>query len=389
VFDPADKVLGLKVPLFVLAWILVLVGVMANRGRLHVPQNMMRYLALFLLIPIVSILCYFMAGGDTVNYDGFQYFKSYLFVSLLVILYLSELDLILPLVAVLTALAGVSIMLLVIGYYDFPLVMELYDEVCLPYGICSIGTRDFGRFILPSMPQVFFHTSPLLVFSIAYFTRKALYSAWTAKIIYGPLLTMHAIAMFFGGTKTNIVFSIITPVAVAYWYSKRKWLLLLGILITLCMLYVNSWDAIMASVFRPDEQSNYYKISFLSDYRGLFSDPGILLFGQGLGSYFDTAIRGRVSLTEFTYLEFIRRFGVILSLLSFALLAYPLRMLAQKKYRDLHYVFIAYFCYLIMSFTNPLLMSSTGMLLLSVVLYLTFVPSASPFSRPVQAEVWK
>ena len=372
VFDPADKILGLKVPLFAAAWALFLSGAIVSSGSLKVSKNVIAYLAVFLAIPVISIVYYFATGTDFVNYDGFQYLKSYLFVTLVVILYAEKIDLTLSVVATLTVMSFISIALLVIGYADYSLVMSFYEKFAIPYGICSIGTRDFARFILPDMPQIFFHTATLLVIPVAYFTMKLLHSTGGARMVYALLAAVNIVAMFFGGTKSNIVFSLLTPVVVAYWYSKRKKLIFCCVIAILAVLYIKFWSAIKVSVFNPEESSNFYKLSFLGDYRVLFSNTSVLWFGEGLGSYFNTTLRGYVSLTEFTYLEFIRRFGLLLGVPSLALIFYPLSRLNCKECRELHYLLLAYLCYLVMSFTNPLLMSSSGMLLLAVVLHKVF-----------------
>jgi hypothetical protein len=132
----------------------------------------------------------------------------------------------------------------------------------------------------------------------------------------------------------------------------------------------SNWSAIQ-NMLSSKETSNGIKITFLDRYFDIFSNMPILIFGQGLGSYFHSS-RGLVSNSELTYLEIVRRFGLILSTIIFVMLLSPLTILITKKYRDYHYIFLCYLFYLVISATNPLLMSSTGMLFLSIVLYKTF-----------------
>jgi hypothetical protein len=97
------------------------------------------------------------------------------------------------------------------------------------------------------------------------------------------------------------------------------------------------------------------------------------LFGQGLGaSFFSTAWGTRVTLTEVTYLEIIRNYGLILAPIFYLLILYPLRVLTDAGQRVDHYVFLAYAAYLYICSGNPLLLSSTGMLVLAIVLVKTF-----------------
>ncbi|MFH1287432.1 MAG: hypothetical protein ABII25_01885, partial [bacterium] len=53
--------------------------------------------------------------------------------------------------------------------------------------------------------------------------------------------------------------------------------------------------------------------------------------------------------------------------------------LRLKKYYGAHYVIIAYLFYLVMGISNPFIMSSSGMLLLSIVLYKIFSPISLPY----------
>jgi len=367
IFDPADELLGIKVHLFVLAWILFIHDITANNKTIYIPIKLMLYLILFILIiPLTSIAYYFFTGSDFINYDGYMYFKSYLFLTVVIILYISKIDLIKPTIIMISLLSILTIIIFISSIFTDSFVQFLHLAIgAVP---ADIGARAYGNFVFP---QIYFHTSPLILFPIGYFSLAVLDSKGIKRIFYILLLVINIVAMFLGGTRNNIMFSIITPMFVAYWYSKRK-ILVLFIIITLSSIILVSHLDIIKSMFDVEQPSNIWKSSFLKDYLSLFADEKVLFFGQGLGSYFNTTMRGYVSITELTYFEFIRRFGLILSLASFALILYPLGRLKLKRYHSVHYIFISYLFYLIMCFFNPLLMSSTGMLLLSLVLYKTF-----------------
>lgn len=169
---------------------------------------------------------------------------------------------------------------------------------------------------------------------------------------------------------------------VVFWYSKRK-MISLVILVPVLLIMITSYQDVIKDMLDTGGISNSIKLSDLDDYFRLFADRKTLLLGQGLGSYFNTATRGYVSITELTYFEFIRRFGLILSLASFILLLYPLARLRLKPYHSVHYIFICYAIYLMACFLQPLLMSSTGMILMSLVLYKTFTHPSLDNQRQV------
>ena len=110
----------------------------------------------------------------------------------------------------------------------------------------------------------------------------------------------------------------------------------------------------------------------------MFSDPKTLLFGQGLGSYFYSSGFGtETSITELTYLEFIRNFGLIIAIIYYGLLLYPIRKLRNQTFKEMHFLILAYVAYLMICVSNPLLVSSSGMLVLAIVISKVFSDAES------------
>ena len=107
----------------------------------------------------------------------------------------------------------------------------------------------------------------------------------------------------------------------------------------------------------------------------IFSDTKVLVFGQGLGSYTEWKSNGRFYFTsELTYFEILRYFGVFFGLIIIYFMFYPVIYgYNNRKYTIQKHIIIAYFLYLIMSFTNPLFFSSLGMLIFSIVISNIFI----------------
>jgi hypothetical protein len=122
----------------------------------------------------------------------------------------------------------------------------------------------------------------------------------------------------------------------------------------------------LKAFFDPEEVANNIKLTTLRDYLHIFSDPATLLFGQGLAVPYDWSARGPFVLTELTYLELIRNFGIFGALVIFVLLALPLinAIFFPTSQRD-KALAVAWFLYLVMSASNPMLFSSTGILILA------------------------
>src|SRR5882672_7561836 len=113
VFDPADLLVHAKVPLFAGVWILILADMVISRGgRYPVPKDLYSYVYVFaVLLPVIGVLVYVLRGGGMEGYDGFGYYKSYLFLTLCVPLAMKRIDLIRPLSMMLSVLSLATIFL--------------------------------------------------------------------------------------------------------------------------------------------------------------------------------------------------------------------------------------------------------------------------------------
>jgi hypothetical protein len=377
VFDPADRITHLKVPLFVLAWLIFLVDTAVAAKPAAVPYGLLLYTTVFVFVlPLGSIAYYFLSGGALEPYEGFPTFKSYLFLTLAVLLTIKRIDLVRPLSFILTLLSCV----LLVTYASILMVPFLYLYLLAlgsDYGFLAVGGRTYGD---TSYLVVYYVTSPLIVIAETYFAHRAVTSVGRTRYLNIVLLAINVLGILKGGTRNNLVIGLVAPLAVIFWYSRRKILIASLYAAALVVALAVNYQFI-SGMLDPTEVSNAVKLSHLRDYLDLFGNVPTLLLGQGLGSYFNTTARGSLSLTELTYMEFVRNYGLVVASVFFGLLLYPLWSLSKLRYRESHYIFLAYFGYLVMCITNPLLVSSSGMLILAVVLYKVFVPSplhASP-----------
>ena len=181
-------------------------------------------------------------------------------------------------------------------------------------------------------------------------------------------------AMFIAGTRNNMLMSILLPLILFMIYSKNRKLVFTFLIISLSlsMYFLND---ILKDLTSKDEISNQTKLSLLDDYKEIFSDTKVLVFGQGLGSYTEWKSNGRFYFTsELTYFEILRYFGVFFGLIIIYFMFYPVIYgYNNRKYTIQKHIIIAYFLYLIMSFTNPLFFSSLGMLIFSIVISNIFI----------------
>lgn len=365
VFDPADKLLGLKVPLFVFCWIIFIFS--KQNLNPSFPKGLINFLLIFITVPIISISYYLIFNGNE-PYGGFSLFKSFLLLTLSLILFNKKLDLIPALSKVLTLLSIVIIvMYAVVLTYPF-LFASIYD-FGWNTGIFHIGQRIYSSNL--KLWSIFFVSSPMIIIAIAYYFDLAYKSRKTINYI---LLGINIFAMFIAGTRNNMLMSILLPLILFMIYSKNRKLVFTFLIITLS-LSIYFLNDILKDLTSKDEISNQTKLSLLDDYKEIFSDTNVLVFGQGLGSYTEWKSNGRFYFTsELTYFEIFRYFGLFFGLIIIYFMFYPVIYgYNNRKYTIQKHIIIAYFLYLIMSFTNPLFFSSLGMLIFSIVISNIFI----------------
>lgn len=368
VFDPADLILHLKVPLFIACWCLFAAGAVVDNNRRFVDSFTLLYvLSLSIVLPAISISRYLLEGGDSSVFDGFVAWKSFLFLTLALMLVAERIDLFSFSAGVLTILS-ISIIAVRTLIYLKPTLAIPIGVLGDKYGILTLLARDYGAI---SFSGVNFHTSPLIVLALGYFAFRLSVTAGWYRLIAAFLLVINVFGMFASGTRNNMLFSLLTPILAYSWYSRRRIPILLGAAsVTLLVAFLN-FNSIGAALDLR-EYSNHIKYLHYQDYLDIFSRPASLILGSGVGSRFYSRGFGTyTSVTELTYFELLRSFGLCLGSLILLLLLLPLRCLLFPKQKAIPALLIAYGAYLLLSAANPFLISSSGMFVLSIVLAAT------------------
>ena len=369
VFDPADKLLKIKVPLFIFIWIIFLLEIIVKKENVYFPQHLVLYFLLFsILLPLTSICIYMFKSGNLENYAGLNYLKSYLFLSLVFILYARNIDLIKPLSLNITVLSLISILLFLTAFNNSNIFNYWYTWGN-KYGIFTFSWKKYGNL---NMNAVYFHTVPLSVVALSYFTFKTIFTKGFYRILFLILLSINIVGMIVSGSRNSMIMSIFIPLVVFYWYSSNKKLLLVIILVIVMSTSIVFLETIKGMI-DINEYSNKIKLGHITDILNILSNADTLLFGQGLGSYyFSNTLQQNTYVVETTYLDTFRQYGLIMGLCYLIMSLFPLMKLRFSINREKHYIFLAYIGYLIMSISNPFILSSSGMLVLSITLYVAF-----------------
>ena len=91
IFDPADKLLGLKLPLFIACWVVGGIVVLLRHSIVRIPVSLLLYVLLMIVIPLWSITYYFMFDGAE-PFEGFLLLRSYLFFSFVILLFITRIN---------------------------------------------------------------------------------------------------------------------------------------------------------------------------------------------------------------------------------------------------------------------------------------------------------
>jgi hypothetical protein len=357
IFDPADKVLGLKLPAFILCWLVFLIWYGFNSVK--VVRDVYIYIFLMLFIPVLSMFYFevFLGGGQSA---ALILIKAQFFVSLIYILVAAKIDIIPMLCRILYLLAWTIISVKIVVNL-FPELMPAIRIFGSAYGILLIGDRtyaDSGAF-----EQIYFVTSPMLVIAIAYYSDRACKSDFLSWNSFYAFVCI--VGMVFAGTRSNMIGPFIVLGFIMFFNTKNK-VLLSTVVIFVLLLFVSVFYSTVFEVLSLNEDSNSSKLKLLQDYIEAFNDPVTLIFGQGFGSYYDWEIRGYYFTSELTYLELIRVFGLIFGAIMAGLILYPiLFVMTSKREFPNRASTIGFTVYMAIAAVNPLIFSSLGMTIIS------------------------
>jgi len=368
IFEPSDLVLGLKMYLFSLFVFLGIVALFVDED-ISMPSlpHLLYVFTLALVFPGWGLAVSLVFNPGNLGSDGLQYFKSHLF--LIFSLFLTPLSLLRfaekTFITLLVVLAHVIVGLFVVTLVAPP---QLYGAILLfgrQTGLFLLGAREYGGVHFPTMYYV---TAPLLVFCLAYFLERA-----NKKLDKGTLylILVSAVGLFLSGTRNTILMSLLIP---AYYFLRHRPGRIVLALALPVVLFLAA--AVLQSMFDPEDVSTAVKFGYLADYSAILNEPKTLLLGHGLGTRFFSSARGQVvSITELSYFEIARTYGMIVGVAYFLYLIYPLIVLLRSR-DSRYYCVVGYAAYLIENYSNPYMLSSNGMLVLGLVAALAFQPKS-------------
>jgi len=357
IFDPADQILKLKLPLFL---ILILVGFFDFiKNGLLINKHHFIYLFLFgIIIPIYGILVGENFGDKTYGFDGYKYLYSYLFIFYSLFIIKSEI-LIFARKILLSNLIILAHIILIIFILYFIFKQEYLVDTGIKYGNFHIGGKQYSGV---SFNTIYYTSSALLVYSFSELCQSVKVNFKLSQLYF---LIITTLAMLITGTRNMYI---VTFIILFYYFGIAR----SGVLVAfgICFFIMYNYENVISSMLSSDDISNALKISYINDYIEIFESPFNLIVGQGLGvKFYSTGLGDYLSITELTYFDIFRYYGIFIGGMLLILILSPNFYLYKKKYNSL---LVGYLAYLYLCSLNPYLFSSNGILLMGLIIVYAF-----------------
>lgn len=360
--DPGGVILNLKMPLFIL--LTFLSSFLYLKKKISIPKSILQIFLLLHIIPLYSI-CLASISGNLVDMEyAMGHCKSLLFVYLFFTLIVLDFEKIYKIFFVNGCiLASITLIIYLYIYFD-PITFRVIYDFTKENEIAMLSMRNYYGI---TVMGTYMKTGPLMFFSYIY----ALYFMKKNKL-RKALILINMFAILVAGSRVPVLIGIlITSIYIYENKINNKYIKYLSF--TFFGTAFLAFILILAS--EKTEVSNMVKFGNFASYMTEIFKGSTPIFGAGLGSVFWGEGFGRfISYSELTYLDLLRIYGLILGSILIFIFNYPIYILLKNwnsiSYKYKHFC-LAYLMYMILSGTNPVLLSSTGMFVYS--LGLTFV----------------
>ncbi len=371
VFDPIGNVFFLRFIALASSVVLMLaLGLYMQLldGKKSLKNLLLIYMAI--LMPIYGITLCLINNGLGTEFRDTSYIAAGVLL-LFSLIYFNEDQVKIAISAMIFPLRLLSILTIVVY---FAMVSDFDIEWLSFFTERSVAVFGFRQYVGIQFPYIYFLASPMLVYLIAYDLNK-LFFKFSLSHLFVCFLSI--IAYAFSGTRSHQLLALAyVPLFYILVYSKHKILLFyfcsLSVVVSLSIFDVE----ILESMFSSQETSNSMKILLLDGYSEIFNNPVAFIFGQGYNAHtwslpfmnmLGVPYGATTSKTEFTYIELIRVYGMLVSVPFYALLSVLIYRLAQtsEKYK---WLLPAFLIHLADSATNPYIFSTNGMLPLGLII---------------------
>ena len=368
VADPTNTILGLKMPVFALLLMYSLIFFKADWTKI-----------IYFIIPVAAVMLSWVLAQMQGNHVDVESVKELIisFTPLLLLMWAHHYD-ILRLSIFPVTLAAILVLLLFWTIFFVPETEGfIYNYMCEHGETIMMSNRAIlGVKIFCMYPKSTAAFMPVFGW-VAYCSLNK-----DKRTFFSVLATLILLHMFvISGTRSSVMLPVLMLGVLIFIYCRNgRWIryIIYPGTILFCIAF---FALLLMLLMEKSEASNLVKYAHLISYKELFdAHPQYLLLGQGPGTEFYSEGFRRMTLkTEWTYLELLRNYGILCIPILYVILrpVYKLVKMAREHDSALA-IAMAYLIYLVIAGTNPLLLSSTGMLvLLSAYSYIACVENKS------------
>ena len=255
-----------------------------------------------------------------------------------------------------------------IFYVNSEGLRNLFISISRNYDFLDIDpSRSYGEY---NFIQIYLVACPVLIYGM-FMNLGKFKDSNNKKFLFYSLL--YSLSLLLAGSRGNYL-AVFIYILFFLYVIKNRYINLVLYLILFYLIYESS--QIISEFFNPEEASNKTKIFTLYMYFKIINDPIHLLLGQGI-AYSDQyigSIRANSSITEFTQLEIIRYFGLIIGLcMNFLIVKYSIILSKNKSIKyEYKYGGFGFLVFYLMSFFNPIFLNSIGVPLLAGIINIYF-----------------
>lgn len=359
--DPLDQIFHSKSALF-----LSILAVWFFRAGLQLTKPGTRAMwagltGYGLLIPFLATTVGLLRGRYPAEGVRFSTIEMFLMLFLIVVITSEEIDLVSViareciLVALITI--GITIAALVSpvlygGIYEFTAAKQT--------AYLSLSTDR----ILGGVGSFYYKTSATMILPLAYSLHRV-YTQRGGRATHLILTLLYTSALVFSGARANVLGAGAILALFTIWKIRQRAGWWTALPVALVIFGITS-VLYLPKALNPTEASNSVKLEHWNSYLAEFeAHPSYLLIGEGADTeFYSSGFEEKTTITELTYMELLRNFGIPVAMLLIAGLLWPLVWLAGGRARaaGISYLGVPYGVYLLMSASNPLLLNTTGML---------------------------
>ena len=360
--DPTGTIFRVKESMFVFCFF---ISFFYQETKKAISRDIQLILWFCLLLPIWGIMVSLIRNNLEDIYYAFGHFKSFLFIFIFFFLRnlnFEEINKVLFINGNIIAIC--TILIFIIAQINPNLFSVLYDQSIENANIIISRREYYGLSIL----GIYFKAGPLMFFSYIY----SLYFSNKGRLKFVFIL-LNLFALLIAGSRTPTLMVIMITIFFVYDNVKINrffrnaflFVCFFSLMFLTYMLATEKGDA--SNAVKYNDFNSYIKNIFIGINPFVGAGLGSVFWGEGRGVFHSSS--------EQTYMDIIRIYGAFVGFFLILLVYYPILVFLHCKYRHIlkyQRFILAYFLYMILAGTNPLLINSTGMLVWAIGLTLIY-----------------